>query len=137
MLVYPYLNFGGNCREAFTRYQEILGGELEIMSMGDLPDSEEMPAEYADLVMHASLRFGDDLLMASDDPNHEGVRGMAVNLTLSDPAEARRVWGALSEGGEVTMEIGETFWSPLFGMVTDRFGIPWMVNVEPAAEGGD
>ncbi|HSL58762.1 MAG TPA: VOC family protein [Acidimicrobiales bacterium] len=134
MALYPYLNFGGTCREAFTRYQEILGGELEVLTFAELPDGEQMPGVAPDMVMHAALRFGDDLLMASDDPGFDGVRGIAVNLTLTDPDEARRVFAALAEGGEVTMPLAETFWSPVFGMCTDRFGIPWMINVEPGDE---
>lgn len=130
MALYPYLNFGANCHEAFTRYQEILGGELEVMTFADLPPGEEAPDVPGEMVMHAALRFGDDLLMGSYDPGFDGVRGLSVNLTLTDQEEARRVFAALAEGGEVTMPLDATFWSPLFGMCTDRFGIPWMVNVE-------
>lgn len=135
MALYPYLTFGGNCREAFTRYQEILGGQLDVMTFADLPEGEEAPDVPADLVMHAALRFGDDLLMASDDPGFDGVRGMTVNLTLTDQEEARRIFEALADGGEVTMALGPTFWSPLFGMCTDRFGTPWMIDVEGQDEG--
>lgn len=133
MALYPYLNFGGNCREAFTRYHEILGGELEIMMMEDMPDSEEVPAEMAGLVAHAALRLGDSLLMASDDPTGSfgGISGAYVNYTLTDAAEAKRVFDALAEDGEIEMPIGETFWSPMFGICTDRFGAGWMVNVDP------
>ncbi len=135
MALYPYLNFGGNCREAFTRYQEIFGGELDIMAMKDMPpgEADDLPPEAADMVMHAALRFGeDDLLMASDDPTggFHGAHGMYVNLSLADVAEAERAFGELAEGGEVTMPMGETFWAKRFGMCTDRFGTPWMVNVD-------
>ena len=101
-----------------------------------------MPSEHADMVMHAALKFGDDLLMASDDPTGDGagVKGMAINLALADPDEVTRVFDALAEGGKITMPLGETFWSPRFGMCTDRFGTSWMVNVEetptmPTSEG--
>jgi PhnB protein len=138
MAFYPYLNFGGNCREAFTRYQEILGGQLDIMSMSDMPPQEgvEVPPEQADLVMHAALTMGDgELLMASDDPtgNFDGARGMYVNYTVDDTAEAQRVFKELADGGEIVMPIGETFWSPCFGMCVDRYGTPWMVNTNPEA----
>jgi PhnB protein len=129
MSFHPYLNFGGNCREAFTRYQEIFGGELNLMSMSDGPGMEVAP-QRADLVMHAALVVEGNLLMASDDPDFVGVQGMAVNVSVDDPAEARRVFDALAEGGEVSMPIASTFWSPAFGMCTDRFGILWMVSAD-------
>ena len=132
MAFYPYLNFGGNCREAFTRYQEIFGGELVLLPMSDIPSDEPVPADQADLIMHAALSFEGHLLMASDDPtgNFSGVQGMYVNYTVADVAEAERVFEALADGGKVTMPLAETFWSPRFGMCVDRFGTPWMVNAE-------
>ncbi len=141
MSLHPYLFFTNTCREAMTRYQEILGGELEIMAVGDMPagEAEQMPFEApADMVVHAALTFGDgDLLMASDDPTGDGsgVRGAALALTFGDQAEARRVFDALAEGGEIQMPLGPTFWSPLFGSGVDRFGVAWMVDVEASEEG--
>lgn len=133
MAFHPYLEFGGNCREAFTRYQEIFGGQLDMMGMADVPMEEELPADRSDLVMHAALSFDGHLLMGSDhmEDGFTGIVGMSVNYTLTDHEEAKRVWEALAEGGEITMALGETFWSPLFGICVDRFGTPWMVNVEP------
>lgn len=135
MTIHAYRFFTDNCREAMTRYQEILGGQLDIMSASDLPAGEETPFEApADLVIHAALTFGDgDLLMASDDPSGDGsgVKGACLNLTLTDPGEARRLFDALAEGGSIDMALGETFWSPLFGSCVDRFGVAWMVNVAP------
>jgi PhnB protein len=133
---HPYLNFGGNCREAFTRYHEIFGGDLVVMTMAEMPDAEgPVPEQMANLVMHAALTFDDNLLMASDDPTggFDGVRGMNVNYTVADSEEAKRVFEALADGGEVTMPMSETFWSPMFGMCIDRFGTPWMVNAEAPA----
>ena len=132
MAFHPYLTFGGNCREAFTRYQEIFGGELALMPMSDMPSDEPVPPDQADLIMHGALTFDDNLLMASDDPtgSFDGVRGMCVNYTVADVSEAKRVFEALADGGQVTMPIAETFWSPMFGMCVDRFGTPWMVNAE-------
>lgn len=106
------------------------------MAMADAPDSENVPADQAHLVMHAALTFGEDLLMASDDPTGEDgpVKGMSVNYTTTDGAEAKRVFEALAKGGQVTMPLAETFWSPKFGMCVDEFSVPWMVNVE--APGG-
>ena len=139
MAFHPYLNFGGNCREAFTRYQEIFGGELDLMPMADMPSDEAVPAGQADLIMHAALRLGDEILMASDDPTTDDfgpVQGMYVNYSVADVDEASRVFDALSEGGEVTMPASETFWSPMFGMCVDRFGTPWMVNAEGPESAG-
>lgn len=131
MSFHPYLNFGGNCREAFTRYQEILGGELAIMSMADMPsgDGADVPPDQQDLVVHAALTVGDDVLMASDAPGGDfgPVQGMYVNLSLDDPDEARRVFDALAEGGTVEMPLSESFFAEAFGICTDRFGTPWMV----------
>jgi PhnB protein len=132
----PYLIFGGNCREAFTRYQEIFGGELFVMTMAEMPSDEPVPDEQADLIMHAALMFDDHLLMASDGPSPDvgPVQGMYVNYTVADVDEAERVFAALADGGETTMPMAETFWAPKFGMCVDRFGIPWMVNAEGPTE---
>ena len=131
MALYPYLNFGGNCREAFTRYQEIFGGELQLLTTADMPSDDPAPPEYADLVIHAALSFGDDLLMASDVAgDFKPVTGMYVNCTLPSVEETERVFAALAAGGTVEMPIAPTFWSPMFGVCVDRFGTPWMVNTE-------
>lgn len=135
----PYLAFAGNCREAFTRYQEILGGELVLLTVADVPADAGPPPSgaKADAIMHAALTSGDDLLMGADDPtgNFDGtVDGMCVNCSLPDPAEAKRVFDALSEAGQVQVPLGETFFSPAFGMCTDRFGTPWMVMVDAPAQ---
>jgi PhnB protein len=137
----PYLFFGGNCREAFTRYQEIFGGELTIMTGADMPaddaSGEAMPPEMADVVMHAAVGTGDDLLMGSDDPmtaDFGPVQGMMVTYDARDVDDARRVMAALAEGGTVTQELLSTFFSEGFGMCTDRFGTPWMI-VAPEPKG--
>jgi PhnB protein len=132
----PYLNFGGNCREAFTRYQQILGGELSIMTTTDMPEEDRPPGAAPDMTMNAELTFGDQALLGSDDmpERFAGVRGMHTHLTVDNIDDAERIFAALAEGGTVVMPIAETFWSPRFGMCTDRFGIPWMINTEPPAE---
>jgi len=135
----PYLAFSGNCREAFTRYQEIFGGELVLLTMADVPADAGPPPPEAkpDAIMHAALTSGEDLLMGADDPsgNFDGtVQGMCVNCAFPEVVDARRVFDALSERGHVQVPLGETFFSPAFGMCTDRFGTPWMVMAEtPAA----
>jgi PhnB protein len=136
MAVRPYLFFGGNCREAFTRYQEIFGGELTIIRMGDVP-GEQAPPGMEDVVIHAAVVAGDLLLMGSDEPGNDSfgpVQGMMVSYDAADEADARRVIDALAEGGEVTQALEPTFFSVAFGMCRDRFGTPWMVvGPEPAA----
>ncbi|HEY4411261.1 MAG TPA: VOC family protein [Acidimicrobiia bacterium] len=131
----PYLFFGGNCREAFTRYEEIFGGELFVMTMADAPPGDHpVPPGKEHYVMHAALKFDDGtLLMASDDMMSDTVgpvQGMMVSYSTPDAGEAKRVFEALAEGGNVTQPLIETFFSPAFGMCTDRFGTPWMVNAE-------
>lgn len=138
MSVHPYLFFTNTCRAAFTRYHEILGGQLDLMTVADMPaDAERPPGAPDDLVIHAALTFGDgDLIMASDDPTGDGggIKGVAVSLSLDSEGEAKRIFDALAEGGEVTLPLGPTFWSPVFGMCVDRFGTPWMVGVEAGEE---
>ncbi len=133
MVFRPYLFFGGNCREAFSRYQEIFGGELTLMTMRDVP-GEEPPADKADLIIHAALTIGEDLLMASDDPTTESfgpVQGMMVSYDVADVAEAKRIFDALSDGGTVTQPLEPTFFAEAFGMCVDRFGTPWMISGPP------
>ena len=134
MSFHPYLFFGGNCRQAFTRYQEVFGGELVLLTAADMPASEQMPGARPDLIMHAALVVDGNLLMASDDPTTDSfgpVQGMQVNYATDDAAEAKRVFDALSEGGTVTAPLGPTSWSPAFGMLVDRFGTPWMIGANP------
>jgi PhnB protein len=136
MSFHPYLFFSGTCRDAFTRYQEVFGGELDLVTMADMPEIPDVPADQAHLIMHAALMADGQLLMGSDDPTGDGgpMKGVAVNCTVSDTGEAERIYAALADGGEATMPLAQTSWSPMFGMCTDRFGTPWMVNVE-APEG--
>jgi PhnB protein len=138
MAFYPYLFLKGNCRQAFTRYQEIFGGELFMMKMSDAPLDEEPPAGQGDLILHAALKVDGGLLMASDDPTGKvgPIEGISVSFSSTDSAEVTRVFEALAEGGEITQPLAKTFFSPAFGMCVDRFGTPWMLSVEvpqPAA----
>jgi PhnB protein len=136
MAFHPYLFFSGNCREAFTRYEEIFGGELFMMTMAEAP-GDNMPGADPDLVIHAALKLGDGVLMASDDPTGDGgpKTGISVSFSSQDPAEIRRVFDALAEGGDVTQPVMETFFSPAFGMCVDRFGVPWMLNAAQPDQG--
>jgi PhnB protein len=137
-MFHPYLFFSdGRCREAFTRYQEIFGGRLDVMTNADVPDGEGMPDAEPTMVMHAALVDGDAILLGSDDPTGDGGPrvGSSVSYTAADLTSGARVFDALAEGGEVTLPFGETFWSKGFGMCTDRFGVPWMVGVDAPPEG--
>jgi len=131
MRVNPYLTYAGQCAEAFGLYAEVFGGKIEfMMTHGQMPP--EMPAHpgWEDKVMHAHVRFADQDLMGSDAPPamYEKPQGFSVSVQIDEPAEAERVFAALSAGGATRMPIQETFWAKRFGMCTDRFGIPWMVN---------
>ena len=126
----PYLFFGGNCREAFNRYEEIFGGELTLITMKDVPGGETASPDQADMIIHAALVKGDDLLMASDDPTAETfgpVQGMMVTYEAPDVPDANRVFDALADGGKITQALQPTFFSQAFGMCIDRFGTPWMI----------
>ena len=133
----PYLTFNGQCEAAFKFYEKCLGGKIEMMmTHGQSPMADQTPADWRDKIMHAQLVVGDAVLMGSDAPldRFEEPKGFSVSLTTNDPAEAERLFHALEEGGKVRMPIQQTFWSPRFGMLVDRFGIPWMINCAQAAE---
>ena len=131
-----YLFFNGNCEAAFKFYADVLGGKIEAMlPHAGTPAEEHVPPEWRDKIMHAKLTLGDSVLMASDapPPSGEEMKGFSVSLHVDAPAEAERVFHALADGGSVTMPIAETFWAARFGMLTDRFGTPWMVNCDKPA----
>jgi PhnB protein len=135
MQISPYLFFNGNCAEAFGFYERTLGGTITAMQThGDSPARDHVKPEAYDTIVHACLDIDGMLLMASDNPmGYDKPQGFSVSLGVKSTAEGRRVFDALADGGQVTMAFSETFWSPGFGMVTDRFGTPWMVNtVTPA-----
>lgn len=132
--IQPYLFFGGRCEEALEFYRATFGAETEIvMRFKDSPDPHPpgmIPPGFENKVMHATFRVGGSTVMASDGcEEHSGFEGFSLSLTLPDAGEAARVFNALSEGGQVTMPLSKTFWSPLFGMLTDRFGVNWMITL--------
>ncbi|MBV8121579.1 MAG: VOC family protein, partial [Alphaproteobacteria bacterium] len=127
------LSFDGRCEAAFKFYEKVLGGKIvAMMTFGETPMKDQMPADWHGKIAHARLTVGDAVLMGGDPPpqHYQLPKGITVTLATGDPAEAERVFEALSEGGMVTMPIAETFWARRFGMLTDRFGIPWMINCE-------
>jgi len=127
-----YLFFNGNCAEAMRFYERTLGGKLEkIMTYADSPEPEQCPAGAGNLVMHAALQLDGRMLMASDTPPSYGPKpmaGFALSLNYPTAEEARRIFDLLADGGTVTMPMQKTFWTDAFGMLTDRFGTPWMVG---------
>jgi PhnB protein len=133
----PYLTFNGQCEAAFKFYERCLGGKIVAMfPFGETPAGDHVPPDHRNKIMHARLVVGDQVLMGSDgtpDHPHEGVKGCSVALQIDDPAEAERIFQALAENGTVQMPIQQTFWAVRFGMLVDRFGVPWMVNCEKAS----
>jgi PhnB protein len=132
MLVQPYLFFDGRCEEAVEFYRRALGAELVMMMrFRDGPEPAMVTPGAADKIMHAALRIGETMVLASDGRclGEPQFRGFALSLTVADEAEADRLFAALGEGGQVQMALEKTFFSPRFGMVADRFGVSWMVYV--------
>ena len=134
MQIVSYLFFKDNAAEAFDFYARCLGGKIEMkVTMGEMPGTNDLPAEARELVAHVRLAVGDAALMGSDwcgptpEPYH-GIHGNAVSISVAKPDEAERLFEALSEGGNVTMPIAETSWALRFGMLTDRYGAKWMIN---------
>jgi PhnB protein len=135
MQIQPYLFFNGRCEEAVEFYCRALGAKVEMLMR--YKDSPEPPPPgmvapgSENKVMHATLHIGDTTVMASDGDcsGRPGFQGFSLSIAVADHAEADRAFNALAEGGQVQMPLTETFWSPRFGMVADRFGVAWMVNV--------
>lgn len=135
MQLSTHLTFNGQCEEALKFYQKCLGGTIQMMmTWGESPMADQVSAELRDKIIHAALRVGESTLSGGDGPpdQYQEPRSFAVAIQVKDPSEAERVFRELSEGGKVTMPIQQTFWSARFGMCTDRFGVPWMVNCEQA-----
>lgn len=137
MQIQPYLFFDGRCEEALMFYREVLGAEITmLMRFGESPDPAPpgtLPPGAQNKIMHAALHVGDSVILASD--GHCGgepsFAGMSLSLTLASQNQAEQVFEALSREGEVTLQLGKTFFSPSFGMLRDRFGVAWMVYVAP------
>tara|TARA_R100001086_G_scaffold210292_1_gene126182 strand:- start:1620 stop:2456 length:837 start_codon:yes stop_codon:yes gene_type:complete len=133
-----YLLFDGNCREAFEFYAEVLGGGIVMMmSGGESPMADDMPAEFADKVMHVSLQVGNWMLMGSDCPPgmFEKPQGFHVQIAFEDEQQAETTFNQLAEDGIVQMPFEPTFWAKRFGMLVDRFGTPWMINCGQCLQG--
>ena len=132
MQVQPYLFFDGRAEEAIEFYRSKLGATVGmVMRFKDCPEPQQQPPGSANKIMHAELRIGDTAVLASDGrcQGQPNFQGFALSLTAADDAEAKRLFSALSDGGQVQMPLGKTFFASSFGMVADRFGVGWMVYV--------
>lgn len=137
-VIEPYLFFNGNCEEAVEFYRKALGAEVQmIMRFKESPEPPPpnmVPPGWGDKIMHSSFRVGKTVVMASDGCGTEksGFQGFSLSIAVPTEADADKVFNALAAGGKVEMPLTKTFWSPRFGMLTDRFGVGWMINVVPA-----
>ena len=133
-----HLTFRGNCAEAFDFYKKVFGVKNDFtMKYGDAPAGMPVEADWKDKVMHTSIPLGDGRLMGCDAPPDRStpMGGFQVSVESKDEAEVTRIYEALKEGGSVQMPISPTFWSPLFGMCTDKFGVAWMIGMPGADQG--
>ncbi|MBS1190482.1 MAG: glyoxalase/bleomycin resistance protein/dioxygenase [Rhodocyclaceae bacterium] len=137
MKVVTHLVFPGNCQAALQFYESVLGARIrQLFPYRGSPMESMVPAQMKDKVLHAVLEIGDNILMATDRVGRtgsDGMSGFAITLGVDTPAEAERLLAALAAGGEITMPLQETFWARRFGMLVDRFGVPWMINCDKAA----
>ncbi|HLW71349.1 MAG TPA: VOC family protein [Candidatus Binataceae bacterium] len=136
MQLSAYLGFKGECATAFKFYERCFGGKLELMlTYGESPMADQVTPASREQIIHARLRVGNTLLMGSDAPpdHYQQPKGLYVSVGVDTVADAERIFGELAEKGGVQMPMTKTFFAERFGMVTDRFGIAWMVNCEPAA----
>jgi PhnB protein len=134
MQVQPYLFFEGRCEEAVEFYRKALGAEIMmLMRFKESPDPGMCAPGTSDKVMHMSFRIGDTTLLASDGrcTGQRNFQGFSLSLTMPNDAEAERLFASLADGGQVQMPLTKTFFSSRFGMVADRFGLPWMIYVAP------
>jgi PhnB protein len=133
MNIQPYLSFEGRCEEAIEFYQGAIGAKVEMMMrFKDAPDQSMTTAANKDKVLHSCIRVGDSAVMASDGEcaGKASFQGIMLSLNVANEAEAKKAFAALGQGGQVEMPLSQTFFSPSFGMLTDRFGVRWAVVAE-------
>ena len=131
MEIQPYLMFNGDCAAALEFYAKILDGEIKyVQHFKNAPPDSGIPSVLADKIMHAQLEFNGQIIMASDDPteNYKTPAGINLQLDFDDPEEAQRAFDGFADGGDVLMKIQPTQYAKAFGMVTDKFGVTWMLN---------
>jgi PhnB protein len=132
MLVQPYLNFNGCCDEALEFYKKAIGAKVGmLMRFKDAPDQSMISPGSENKVMHSSFQVGETTIMASDGrcTGKANFHGIALSITANSEAEADKLFGGLAEGGQVNMPLSKTFFSPKFGMLSDKFGVGWMISV--------
>jgi PhnB protein len=133
MQIYPYLSFNGQCEAAFKFYEQCLGGQLgTIFRYAGTSLADQVPADWQDKVMHGSLTVGDQVLMGGDvaPDRYEQPKGISLSLQMKSTTTAERIFQLLAKDGTVVMPLEKTFWAARFGMLVDRFGIPWLINCE-------
>jgi PhnB protein len=133
MQMNPYLSFNGDCEAAFRFYEQCLDARVgEIFRYAGTPMGGQVPADWQSKVMHASLKIGDQVLMAGDVPpgRYEKPGGFSLSLQIKSTEEAERIFSHLATDATVLVPLEKTFWADRFGMVIDRFGVPWMINCE-------
>lgn len=139
-IIQPYLFFNGNCEQAVEFYRQALGAEVQMMmrfkESPEPPQPGMVPPGFEDKILHTSFRIGETTVMASDGCSaaRASFEGFSLALSVPSEGEAKRVFTALAQGGQVRMPLAKTFWSPCFGMVADRFGVGWMVSVPSAGQ---
>lgn len=135
MKLYTYLNYGGNCRQAFEFYEKHLGGRImSLVTHGDQPSAGAVPANWKDAVLHARLEIGGTIVLGADIPpeRFQPMRSAYLSLLLDSDDEAERIYALLSDGGQIFMKMEETFFAHRFAMLRDRFGTSWMLLHERA-----
>lgn len=137
--IVPYLFFGGRCEEALNFYKEAVGAQVDMMMrFSDSPEPPPpgaVPPDFDNKVMHTSFRIGSTVIMASDGcESGSAFGGFALSIVPASKEDANRMFNALADGGTVTMPLGETFFSPCFGILKDRFGLEWMIAMQPAGQ---
>lgn len=139
MQVSPYLSFNGQCELAFRLYEQSLGGQCgPIFRYGGSPMADQVPPDWQDKIMHGSIAVGGLVLMGADvvPASYEEPKGFSLSVQISNVSEAERIFQDLSQEGSVVVPLEKTFWAARFGMVIDRFGIPWTINCEEPAQPG-
>src|SRR5581483_3185149 len=135
MQMNPYLSFKGDCEAAFKFYEQCLGAQLgPIFRYAGSPMADQAPADWSDKIMHGSITIGGQVLMAADvtPEQYEEPKGFSLSLQLNNTAEAERIFHELGRDGRVVLPLQQTFWAARFGMLVDRFGIPWLINCDGA-----
>ena len=139
MKLYTYLNYGGNCRQAFEFYAEHLGGKITMLTThGEVPDPSKVPPEWRNAVLHARIELGGTVVLAADIPpeRFQPIRSAYLSLLVDSVDEAERIYSLLSEGGQIFMPMQETFFARRFAMLRDRFGTSWMLLYEGGGSNG-